>query len=73
MAEDQGELTTRRCPRCGGHMVKPAGSAYYWHADYNHTRCNITNIIDPPLVVQTADEPSQQSDPPRKNHKNQKK
>ena len=73
MAEDQVELTTRRCPRCGGLMVKPAGSTYYWHADYNHPRCDITNIVEPPMVVQTADEPSQQSEPPRKNHKNQKK
>ena len=56
MIEGQRELTPRRCPRCGGLMAKPAGSAYYWHADYNHPPCEITNVIDPPLAVQTVEE-----------------
>ncbi len=34
------------CPRCGGRMYKPAGSSFYWHADNNHPRCDITNIAD---------------------------
>jgi len=27
-------------------MHKPAGSSFYWHAENNHPRCNITNIAD---------------------------
>ncbi|TME11920.1 MAG: hypothetical protein E6I80_04765 [Chloroflexi bacterium] len=73
MAEDQVEFAPRRCPRCGGLMVKRGGSPFYWHADYNHPRCDITNMVDPPVIVQNADEPSQQNEPPRKNHKHQKK
>ena len=69
MKEDKEGAIPRQCPRCGGLMLKPAGSPYYWHADYNHPRCDITNIVDPPMVTQTASEPPQQSEPPRKNKK----
>jgi hypothetical protein len=27
-------------------MMKPPGSTLYWHADNNHPRCDITNIVD---------------------------
>ena len=27
-------------------MYKPAGSSFYWHADNNHPRCDITNVAD---------------------------
>ncbi|HLG76594.1 MAG TPA: hypothetical protein VKX46_09270 [Ktedonobacteraceae bacterium] len=45
MTQGQGESTPLRCPRCGGLMRKPAGSTLYWHADSNHPRCDITNIV----------------------------
>lgn len=73
MAEDPDKIAPRRCPRCGGLMIKRGESPYYWHADNNHPRCDITNMVDPPMVVQTADEPLRQGEQPRKNHKNQKK
>ena len=53
----------RRCPRCGGLMLKPAGSTLYWHADNNHPRCDITNLTDPPLALQTTEEPAKE--PPK--------
>ncbi len=68
MVEGQRELTPRRCPRCSGLMAKPAGSLYYWHADYNHPPCEITNIIDPPLAVQTVEEITEQETPPKRKH-----
>jgi hypothetical protein len=38
-------------------MLKPAGSTLYWHADNNHPRCDITNLVDAPaVVVPAADE-----------------
>lgn len=46
MTQIQGEPALRRCPRCGGLMARPAGSLLYWHADNNHPRCDITNIVD---------------------------
>lgn len=58
MSQDQGESAPRRCPRCGGLMAKPAGSQLYWHADNNHPRCDITNIVDPPLAIQATGESS---------------
>jgi len=64
MTEVQGELVPRRCPRCGGLMVKPAGSSFYWHAETNHSRCDITNLADPPLVVQAVEE-SPRNGPPK--------
>jgi hypothetical protein len=44
-------------------MVKPAGSALYWHADNNHPRCDITNIVDLPEVTLTSVNPS--AEPPK--------
>lgn len=63
MTQNQGEREPRRCPRCGGRMVKPAGSALYWHADNNHPRCDITNIVDLPEVTLTSVNPS--AEPPK--------
>jgi ssDNA-binding Zn-finger/Zn-ribbon topoisomerase 1 len=63
MTQSQGELEPRRCPRCGGRMAKPAGSMLYWHADNNHPRCDITNIIDLPEVTLASVEPP--TDPPK--------
>jgi hypothetical protein len=64
MTQAQGEPVPRRCPRCGGLMLKPAGSTLYWHADNNHPRCDITNLVDAPAVaVPAADEQSEE--PPR--------
>jgi hypothetical protein len=57
MSQGQGELTPRHCPRCGGLLLKPAGSSFYWHADNNHPRCDITNIVDPLMGVQANEEP----------------
>ncbi len=66
---------TFRCPRCGGLMKKPAGSSLFWHAESNHPRCDITNIVDSaPLVIQSNDTASEVPPPtelppgkPRKN------
>ena len=63
MTQNSGEREPRRCPRCGGRMVKPAGSALYWHADNNHPRCDITNIVDLPEVTLTSVDPS--AEPPK--------
>jgi len=64
MTQAQGEpAVPRRCPRCGGLMQKPAGSTLYWHADNNHPRCDITNLVDAPVVLPTDDE---QPDEPTK-------
>ena len=64
MTQSQGELEPRRCPRCGGRMVKPAGSTLFWHADNNHPRCDITNIVDLPEVILTSADPV--VEPPKK-------
>ena len=61
------EIEPRRCPRCGGLMQKPAGSTLYWHADYNHPRCDITNIVDSSFVLQSNTESS--NEPPKSNHR----
>jgi len=61
MTQGQGQVeehAPRYCPRCGGLMQKPLGSTLYWHADNNHPRCDITNI-----VVQTSEEPL--NEPPK--------
>ena len=56
MIQGQSEIESFRCPRCGGLMKKPPGSSLYWHADNNHPRCDITNIVDTSLAVQASDE-----------------
>lgn len=44
-------------------MKKPAGSPFFWHADGNHPRCDITNIVDTaPLAVQTSEELDETND-----------
>ncbi|HEX7733941.1 MAG TPA: hypothetical protein VF458_03735 [Ktedonobacteraceae bacterium] len=60
MTEGRGEPTQLRCPRCGGLMRKPAGSTLYWHADNNHPRCDITNIVE--AVLETS--PETPAEPP---------
>lgn len=64
MTQNSGEHELRRCPRCGGRMVKPAGSTLFWHADNNHPRCDITNIVDLPEVTLSSAEPV--VEPPKK-------
>ncbi len=46
MTQNQQTVPSRRCPRCGGLMAKPAGSNLYWHTDNKHPRCDITNIAE---------------------------
>jgi hypothetical protein len=70
--QSQSEDSPRRCPRCGGLMIKHTGSAFYWHADYNHPPCEITNIVDPPKIEDTnaaAPKPSDENSPGPKNRK----
>jgi len=55
MIESQEKTVQFRCPRCGGPMRKPSGSTLYWHADNNHPRCDITNIVETALEVQIAE------------------
>lgn len=57
MTEHQASSEPRRCPRCGGLMVKPLGSNLYWHADNNHPRCDITNLVDSAMIIEAAEEP----------------
>jgi hypothetical protein len=74
MTQGQGQVehAPRYCPRCGGLMQKPSGSTLYWHADNNHPRCDITNIVDAPIVVQTSEEPL--NEPPKgKGHQRKNK
>jgi ssDNA-binding Zn-finger/Zn-ribbon topoisomerase 1 len=61
MTQGQSEIESRHCPRCGGLMQKPPGSSLYWHADNNHPRCDITNIVDTSLAVQSNDESPNES------------
>jgi ssDNA-binding Zn-finger/Zn-ribbon topoisomerase 1 len=63
MTQGQGEIESRRCPRCGGLMQKPPGSSLFWHADNNHPRCDITNIVDSSLALQSNNEPP--NEPPK--------
>ena len=65
MTQGQSASETRRCPRCGGLMYKPSGSTLYWHADNNHPRCDITNLVDVP-AIQTSEEHS--NEPPKNHH-----
>jgi len=67
MTQGQGKIEPRRCPRCGGLMQKPAGSMLYWHADNKHPRCDITNIVDTSLAVQSSDESP--NEPPKDSHR----
>jgi len=48
-------------------MLKPAGSTLYWHADNNHPRCDITNIVDTTETAQAkvSAEPPVESEPPK--------
>ncbi|MGZ3621619.1 MAG: hypothetical protein ACXWPG_00830 [Ktedonobacteraceae bacterium] len=56
MTQGQSNIETPRCPRCGGLMQKPPGSSLYWHADNNHPRCDITNVAETSLVMQSKEE-----------------
>lgn len=69
MTQVQGETTPIRCPRCNGLMRKPAGSNLYWHADNNHPRCDITNIVDTVLEMQTVKVSEQPPESPSKKHR----
>lgn len=42
-------------------MRKLSGSTLYWHADNNHPRCDITNILETVLDVQ---QPAETTEPP---------
>jgi hypothetical protein len=56
MTMGQSVSTPFYCPRCGGQMYKPAESSFYWHADNNHPRCDITNVADvSPALKETHD------------------
>ncbi len=52
MTQNQDAPAAYLCPRCGGRLSKPTGSSFYWHADNNHPRCDITNIAESLLVMQ---------------------
>ena len=67
MTQGQSVLETRHCPRCGGLMQKPPGSSLYWHADNNHPRCDITNIVETSLAVQSSEKPF--NEPPKGNRR----
>lgn len=67
MIMDQSGSTPFYCPRCGGRMYKPAGSSFYWHADNNHPRCDITNVADvSPAAKETRGPDDVVSSPPTK-------
>ncbi|HET8844929.1 MAG TPA: hypothetical protein VFN35_25880 [Ktedonobacteraceae bacterium] len=61
MTQGQREPKSFHCPRCGGPMRKLSGSTLYWHADNNHPRCDITNILEAVLDVQ---QPAETTEPP---------
>ena len=65
MTQGQKNIEATRCPRCGGLMQKPPGSSLYWHADNNHPRCDITNIVEESLVMQSTD--ASLNEPPKDN------
>ncbi|MDQ2904733.1 MAG: hypothetical protein ABI456_13995 [Ktedonobacteraceae bacterium] len=52
MTQNQDVAIPYLCPRCGGRLYKPTGSSFYWHADNNHPRCDITNIAESLLAMQ---------------------
>lgn len=58
MTQTPDDTLPRYCPRCGGLMAKAGGSRLYWHADPNHPRCDITNIVDPLGAAHPAEPPS---------------
>jgi hypothetical protein len=58
MTTDRDAPAPFYCPRCGGLMYKPQGSAFYWHADNNHPPCEITNIAEQLASAQPAREDS---------------
>lgn len=66
MTQGQGKPSPLRCPRCGGLMHKATGSTLYWHADNNHPRCDITNIVEKVLEAQLtiADPPAPEPSKP---------
>jgi ssDNA-binding Zn-finger/Zn-ribbon topoisomerase 1 len=67
MTQGREKTVQIRCPRCGGLMRKPQGSNLYWHADNDHPRCDITNIIETALEIQsTTESPEPPSEPPAK-------
>jgi len=69
MAQDQEETNVRRCPRCGGRMIKLPGSSLFWHADNNHPRCEITNIVDTPASITTQEQPPEEPPKARRSKK----
>lgn len=69
MTQGQREPKPLHCPRCGGLMRKPAGSTLYWHADNNHPRCDITNILETVLDVQQTEETAEPPPEPPKNRR----
>lgn len=71
MTQGQGKPVSPQCPRCGGLMRKPTGSTLYWHADNNHPRCDITNIVESALEVQNVAEDAPPEPPkPAKGQRN---
>ncbi len=62
----QSVSTPFYCPSCGGSMYKPAGSSFYWHADNNHPRCDITNVADISPSLQEVPAPDVAPLPPGK-------
>lgn len=65
MTQGQGKPTPLHCPRCGGLMLKPTGSTLYWHADNNHPRCDITNIVAKVLEAQLTTADTSPPEPPK--------
>lgn len=65
MTQGLGETVPLYCPRCGGLMRKPAGSTLYWHADNNHPRCDITNIVEDVLEIQIKRSTEPVPEPPK--------
>jgi hypothetical protein len=66
MAQGQEKTVQIHCPRCGGLKRKPAGSNLYWHADNNHPRCDITNIVETTLEIQSTESPESPPESPTK-------
>ncbi len=56
MTQGQEEPRTHYCPRCGGRMVRPAGSTLYWHADNDHPRCDITNLVEEAFIAASVED-----------------